>query len=99
VAFFFDQGLLSKPKQRARVFQDQEIEEMNYMILLDTFISQTGKHTADWTSQDIRKYLAYVNAQVKNVTVLKGHDSRSPVCAGNGMESSISGAEAVHVRE
>ena len=34
------------------------------MKLLDQFISQTGKHPADWTSHDIQKYLDYVKTHV-----------------------------------
>jgi hypothetical protein len=69
------------------------------MILLDKFIARTGKRPPDWTSQDIQNYLDYVKAHVTDVTLLKRHNNRLPVCASNGMESSISGAEAVHVLE
>jgi proline dehydrogenase len=30
------------------------------MEFLDRFISQTGKQPADWTEQDIQKYLDYL---------------------------------------
>jgi hypothetical protein len=45
------------------------------MQLLDQFISQAGKQPADWTKQDIQKYLDYVKAHVTGVTVSKGYDS------------------------
>jgi hypothetical protein len=41
------------------------------MMLLDQFISQTGRQPADWTSQDIQKYLNYVKAHVTDETVSK----------------------------
>ena len=33
------------------------------MKLLEQFIAQTGRQPADWTSQDIQKYLHYVEKQ------------------------------------
>jgi len=41
------------------------------MKLLDQFISQTSKQPADWTSQDIRKYLDYVKTHETKVPVSK----------------------------
>jgi hypothetical protein len=41
------------------------------MILLDQFISQIGKQPADWTSQEMQKYMDYVKAQVAEETVSK----------------------------
>jgi len=34
------------------------------MKLLDQFITKTGKQPADWTKQDIQKYLGYVEKHV-----------------------------------
>jgi len=45
------------------------------MKLLDQFISQTGKHPADWTSQDTQKYMDYVKAHVTKATELRRHDN------------------------
>lgn len=45
------------------------------MQLLDQFISQTDKQPADWTSQDIQKYLDYVKAQVTDATSSKSQDN------------------------
>lgn len=42
------------------------------MKLLDQFISQTGKQPADWTSQDIEKYLNHVKEQVTEGKTGKG---------------------------
>jgi|GEM_PF-3500922 len=45
------------------------------MKLLDQFISQTGKQPADWTSQDMQKYLDYVKTHVTEVAVFKRYDN------------------------
>jgi hypothetical protein len=45
------------------------------MKLLDQFISQTGKQPAEWTEQDIQKYLDYVKAHVTEVTASKRYDN------------------------
>ncbi len=45
------------------------------MKLLDQFISQTGKQPADWTKQDIQKYLDYVKAHVTEVTGSTRYDN------------------------
>ncbi len=45
------------------------------MKLLDQFISQTGKQPAEWTGQDIQKYLDYVKSQVTEAAALKRHDN------------------------
>jgi hypothetical protein len=43
------------------------------MQLLNQFILQTSKQPADWTEQDIRKYLDYIKAHVAEVNVTKQH--------------------------
>ena len=43
------------------------------MKLLDQFISQIDKQPADWTKQDIQKYLDYVKKHVTEVTASKNH--------------------------
>jgi hypothetical protein len=45
------------------------------MQLLDQFITQTVKQPADWTSQDIQKYLAYVKAQVMELSAEKNDNA------------------------
>ena len=45
------------------------------MKLLDQFISQIGKQPADWTSQDMQKYMDYVKAHVTEAAVLKNNDN------------------------
>jgi hypothetical protein len=45
------------------------------MRLLDQFVSQTGKEPAEWTSQDIQKYLDYLKTHVTEVGVLKRDDN------------------------
>jgi hypothetical protein len=45
------------------------------MKRLDQFISQTGKQPAEWTEQDIQKYLNYVKEHVKEVTLSKRYDN------------------------
>jgi hypothetical protein len=45
------------------------------MKLLDQFISQTGKQSADWAKHDIQKYLEYVKSHDMEVSVSKRHDS------------------------
>jgi hypothetical protein len=47
------------------------------MILLDQFISQTGRQPAEWTGQDIQSYLDYVQAHVADITVSKRYESLS----------------------
>jgi hypothetical protein len=56
------------------------------MKLLDQFISRTGRQPADWTSQDIQRYLNYRSALVaagtgpkKNERLLQKTDFRHPV--------------------
>jgi hypothetical protein len=56
------------------------------MKLLDQFISRTGRQPADWTSQDIQRYLNYRSALVaegtgpkKNEQLLQKTDFRHPV--------------------
>jgi hypothetical protein len=41
------------------------------MIHLDQFIEQTGKQPADWTGQDIQKYLDYLKAHLTEITASK----------------------------
>lgn len=41
------------------------------MKRLDQFISQTGKHPEDWTSQDMQKYLDYVKTQTTELSASK----------------------------
>jgi len=45
------------------------------MEFLDTFISQTGKQPADWTEQDIQKYLDYLKAHVTELAVSERYDN------------------------
>jgi len=47
------------------------------MKLLDQFIVQAGKQPADWTGQDIQKYLDYVKEHVTEVTMSKRHAAHS----------------------
>jgi hypothetical protein len=42
---------------------------------LDKFISQTGRQTADWTEQDLQKYLEYLKTHVTEIVVSKRHDN------------------------
>lgn len=44
------------------------------MKMLDQFISQTGKKPADWTSQDILRYLEYITARATEGQVLNRYD-------------------------
>jgi hypothetical protein len=48
---------------------------INPMKLLESYISQTGKQPADWTREDIQKYLDHVKAQAAKATLSKGHDN------------------------
>ena len=41
------------------------------MKFLDQFIAQIGKQPADWTSQEMQKYMDYVKTQVTEETVSK----------------------------
>jgi hypothetical protein len=45
------------------------------MKFLDQFISETNKLPAEWTEQDIQKYLDYVKEHVTEVTVSKKYDN------------------------
>jgi hypothetical protein len=45
------------------------------MKQLDQFISQTGKKPADWTGQDIQRYLDYIKAGLPEEQALKRYDN------------------------
>lgn len=44
------------------------------MKLLEQFIAKTGRQPANWTSQDIQKYLHYVETEVAEADVLKRYE-------------------------
>lgn len=44
------------------------------MQLLDQFIAETGRQPANWTSQDIQKYLLYVEKQAAETDALKRYE-------------------------
>lgn len=46
-------------------------------MLLDQFISQTGKQPADWTTQDIQNYLDHVKAHIAEITSSRSGDCRT----------------------
>jgi hypothetical protein len=45
------------------------------MQLLDQFITQTGKQPPDWTSEDMQRYLDYIQAHVTEVIEAKRRDN------------------------
>jgi hypothetical protein len=47
------------------------------MKLLEEYITKTGKQPADWTLQDIQKYLDHVQAQIAKAAPSKGYDNWS----------------------